>query len=257
MNWMPRRAKPLATRERLLVVWALAWIAGFVDGAGYLALVGVYTSHMTGNTASLGRFLSLKDWRQVAAHGWPLVAFFVGLMGGATLMEIGRRGRHQSRLSLVLGVEIVLLAILAVLDPRGNSATLGWLWLPAAAMGMQTVTITRIGDQRVYSTYMTGSLSKFAEALAGYGFWLSDRIRSGRPGWPREAVRHRLLGHAAVTGGLWLLFLIGGFSGALSQMTWGLRALGWPVLALALIFGLDRLRPISPVHEGEKLGFEG
>jgi uncharacterized membrane protein YoaK (UPF0700 family) len=254
---MPPPANPLATRQRLLAVWGLAWIAGFVDGAGYLALVGVYTSHMTGNTAALGRFLSAKDWREVAAHGWPLVAFLAGLMVGATLMEIGRRGRHHSRLSLVLGVEIVLLALLAALDPRGSAATLGWLWLPAAAMGMQTVTITKIGDQRVYSTYMTGSLSKFAEAVTGYGFWLADRIRSGRPGWPREALRHNLLGHTIVTGGLWLLFLIGGFSGAVAESAWGLHALWWPVLGLGLLAWLDRLHPISPVHAGEKLGFEG
>jgi uncharacterized membrane protein YoaK (UPF0700 family) len=254
---MPPPANPLATRQRLLAVWGLAWIAGFVDGAGYLALVGVYTSHMTGNTAALGHFLSVRDWREVAAHGWPLVAFLAGLMVGATLMEIGRRGHHHSRLSLVLGVEIVLLALLAALDPRGSAATLGWLWLPAAAMGMQTVTITKIGDQRVYSTYMTGSLSKFAEAVTGYGFWLADRIRSGRPGWPREALRHNLLGHSIVTGGLWLLFLIGGFSGAVAESAWGLHALWWPVMGLGLLAWLDRLHPISPVHAGEKLGFEG
>lgn len=244
-------------RRRLLAVWGLAWIAGFVDAAGYLALLGVYTSHMTGNTAALGRYLSVEDWHEAAAHAWPLLAFVLGLMAGATLMEVGRRCRLQSRLSLVLAVEMVLLATLAALDPRRSSSDLGWLWLPAWAMGMQTVTITKIGDQRVYSTYMTGSLSKFAEALTGYGFWLADSVRSRAPEWRRQALRHRLLGHTLVTGGLWLLFLVGGLSGVLATAAWGLRALWWPVAGLGLIGWLDRMRPISPVPEGEKLGFEG
>ena len=51
------------------------------------------------------------------------------------------------------------------------------IFLPAAAMGVQSVTVTRVGSLRVYTTYLTGSLSKFSEAVTEYLFWFRDRTR--------------------------------------------------------------------------------
>jgi uncharacterized membrane protein YoaK (UPF0700 family) len=43
--------------------------------------------------------------------------------------------------------------------------------LPAAAMGIQTVTMRRVAGLRVCTTYVTGTLSKWAEAMVQYAFW--------------------------------------------------------------------------------------
>lgn len=239
----------------------LAWVAGFVDAVGYMLILGVYTSHMTGNTAALGRHLRVADWHFAWKHAWPILTFVLGLIAGAALTEWGRRRKLHSRMSLVLALEIALLVILIVTLPAAP-ASVAWLGLPAFAMGMQTVTITKVGTQRVYSTYMTGSLSKFAEAFTGYLFWIADNARSapgpGRNprGWLKSAVRHRLLGHAALNGGLWLLFLTGAFSGAAAEIQWQARALWAPVLGLAGFIFLDLLRPLAPVEHGSPPGFE-
>ena len=251
---------PLGTYGRAAVVLALAGVAGFVDGVGYLLILGIYTSHMTGNTAALGRELDFRHWCAALEHGWPIAAFLLGLIAGAAVTEAARRRRFHGRLAIVLGLEALLLFLLLVLLP-GVDPPAAWLGLPAFAMGMQTVTITRVGDQRVYSTYITGSLAKFAEALASYFFWLADRrhvprTSSERVNWLRECLGHRLLGHALLTAGLWLLFLLGGLAGAAAEVRWQTQAFWWPLAALAALALLDLRHPIAPVGADEPPGFE-
>ncbi|HEY7856470.1 MAG TPA: YoaK family protein [Terriglobales bacterium] len=230
----------------LAAIW-LGLIAGFVDALGYLLLTQVYTSHMTGNTASLARDVAGHRWFGVLRHGWPIAAFMAGLMIGAWLTEIGRRRHWHFRLSLVLALELIVLAAMLVLPPV-TPATLAWpVAIPALAMGMQTVTITRIGEERVYSTYVTGTLSKLAEALIGYLFWLHDRPASIAPRarW-REAARHRLLWQAILTGGLWLAFLMGAVLGVFGEARFGSNAVVAPIAALAALIAVDLHRPITP-----------
>jgi uncharacterized membrane protein YoaK (UPF0700 family) len=248
---------------RAAAVLVLGWTAGYIDAVGYLELAHVYTSHMTGNTAALGQYLSRAQWPEVLQHAWPILTFVFGLMLGAALTEAGRRRRFHSRLSLVLGLEMILLAVLVIWSAPGSAtgAGLWWVGLPALAMGLQTVTITRVGDQRVYSTYITGNLSKFAEALTGYSFWLADcygqhRRSNRRQRWLREALRHRLLGHALLTGGLWTLFLLGGLSGAERESRLGLAAVWWPIAVLGALIAVDLARPITAVADNEPIAFQ-
>ena len=243
------------------MLWVLAWIAGYVDTVAYLVLVRVYVSHMSGNTSFLGRYLSRAEWNQAFKYGWPILSFALGLFVGAMLAESSRRRRIQSRMSLVMGVEIGLLAAMLLLANRHAQDAFYWVAAPASAMGMQTATVTTVGDLRVYSTFVTGMLSKLSEALAGYIFWLSDHFHARREGgvpgqgWLREAVRHRLLWHALVTFGIWALFMLGCVSGAIVQLELGLRAFWVPIAGLGLLIGLDLRRPISAVAEHEPLGF--
>lgn len=252
---LPPRRRPLGEWGRGLAALVLAWTAGYVDAVGYLDLAHVYTSHMTGNTAALGQYLSRVQWPDVVKHGWPILAFVVGLLVGAAITEAGRRHRFHSRLSLVMAIEIVLLVVLAMWGAREGLRPPWWVALPALAMGMQTVTITRIGDQRVYSTYMTGNLAKFAEAIVGYLFWIGDQPRPRHDHWLREALRHTLLGHALLTGGLWVLFLVGAVTGARRELHHGLAAMWWPVMVLGALIALDLLRPIAAATENEPMGF--
>jgi uncharacterized membrane protein YoaK (UPF0700 family) len=119
----------------------MAWTAGFLDVFGWLTLSHVYTSHMTGNTA----FFAIRIATQT--------------------------GRSRGSFSIALGTEITLLIAFIVTGARYGAALL------PPALGMQTVTITRVAGLRVYTTYLTGSLSKFAEAAIEYAFWFRDRTR--------------------------------------------------------------------------------
>ncbi len=215
----------------------LAWTAGFVDAFGYLFLARVFTAHMSGNSASVGLFLSLHNWREVAWHAWPIAMFVAALLGGAAIMEGGRRLR-RSGLNILLVVEMALIAgLLAVARNAHSGALLGgrgplrWgiVALPALAMGLQTIAVTRVGELSVSTTYVTGTMNTFSEAMVQFLYslfrpQLSDRL-AGR----------RQFRHALVAAALWVSFFAGAISAAAAKSAWGAAALAGPLAALAVV----------------------
>lgn len=246
----PRERVPLGTLGRAGAALALAYIAGFVDAIAFLLLKQVFTSHMTGNTASLAQHAAHEQAHAAWLNAWPLIAFFAGLMLSAAMGENSRRRRHNSRLAPVLGLEILALLVLLVWGHTGSGGSMLWVGLPAFAMGMQTVTVTRVGDQRVYTTYVTGTLSKLAEAIVGWFYWLADHRRG-----IGDVAGHPLLNHAVFTFGLWALFLAGGLCGALAELAWAMPALLGPLAGLVALALLDLARPIAPIAPNEPVGF--
>jgi uncharacterized membrane protein YoaK (UPF0700 family) len=207
----------------------MAWCAGFVDVAAYQRLSRTYTSHMTGNTASLASHMVKGEWADAARFIVAIASFLAGLLISAALQHLERRQGVRSAFAAVLALEVLLLAVFIPLSGVSSAPLPLLIFLPAAAMGMQTVTVTRVGRLRVYTTYLTGGLSKFSEAVTGCLFADCDR---------REAARQ-----AAITGGIWLAFLLGGLSGATAERAWGAIALLTPMLILCATIPVDLLRP--------------
>lgn len=235
---------PLGTKGRAWAALGLAYIAGFVDAVAYVLLKQVYVSHMSGNTAWLAQHAARGQAREVWLYAWLLLAFFAGLLLSAAMGEQARRRGRHSRLAPVLGIEIATLLILVLWGQTGSGGSTLWVGLPAFAMGMQTVTVTRVGDQRVYTTYVTGTLSKLAEAIVGWFYWRGDEV-GGK----------EMRNHALFTFGLWTLFLLGGLTGVLAEMAWALASLLWPVAGLLALALLDLRRPIAPIAANEPVGF--
>ncbi len=240
----------------------MAWAAGFVDAVGWVLLLHVYTSHMTGNTASFASDLARGHMQEAWRHGWPIVPFLAGLFYSAAATAIARRRGFHASFSIALVSELILLAgFIALVHARGagqaldasSGALYGMLSCLAAAMGIQTVTVTRIGGLRVYTTYLTGSLSKFAENVTLYAFWFYDRTH-GR-------LRHRIgkalavsprlsyVHHAALTAGLWLGFFTGAVCGVFTEQRWRAAALIFPMGVLAMATAIDIVRPVAAADE--------
>jgi uncharacterized membrane protein YoaK (UPF0700 family) len=220
-----------------------------VDAAGWLFLNRVYTSHMTGNTASLARDIHIADWNEAWLHGWPILWFFCGLLYGAATTKAARRRGVHSSFSVSLITECVLLAIVIGMGPANRTATS----LIAAAMGIQTVTVTQVNGLRVFTTYLTGSLAKCSEALTDYVFWFRDRTR-GRF-WKRlrgvlaVSSRQHSLQHAALTAALWVGFLGGAICGVGGEGHLGRYALLWPAGVLVAVLIVDLRCPASAADE--------
>jgi uncharacterized membrane protein YoaK (UPF0700 family) len=95
----------------------------------------------------------------------------------------------------------------------------------------------------VYTTYLTGNLSKFAEALTEYFFWLRDRTkgrfttRIGKV--PRITARQESAQLALLTAGLFLAFLCGAIGGVAGDDSWGTLALVIPAAILGVIVVID------------------
>ncbi|HWB86974.1 MAG TPA: YoaK family protein [Bryobacteraceae bacterium] len=246
---MAPRPKKLGAHGTAWIAIGMAWCAGFVDAACYLQLQRVYTSHMTGNTASLASRFLQGDWHEAARYGWAILCFLFGLLLGACLTHAERRNGIRSAFAAVLFLESVLLAAF-IWFGRSTAAPVALLiFLPCAAMGMQTVTVTRVGSLRVYTTYLTGTLSKFAEAVAQYAFWLWDRTRGRfrtRIGKVLcVTLRYEPAQHAVLTAGLWFAFFAGAVLGARGDIQWGSIALVVPVGLLAITIVIDLRFPIA------------
>ena len=111
--------------------------AGFVDTAGFLALQGLFTAHVTGNFVTLGASLVLGTSGAVAKLlALPVFCVVVVLtrLLSSALLRINRPA-----LKIVLGLKIILLvagAVLAIrLGPFHNGdacrrSSPAWCWYP-------------------------------------------------------------------------------------------------------------------------------
>ena len=225
-----------------------------MDAVGWLVLFHVFTSHMTGNTTSLGIELFRGERQQAVRHAWPLVPFLLGLVFSATATAAARRKGLHSSFSIALFTEFILLALFIRLALQHSDAGFFLMAaLPAAAMGIQTVTITRVSGLRVYTTYVTGTLSKWAEAMVQYAFWFYDRTR-GRfreRFWKivRVTPRQKYARHAALTGVLWITYLGGALCGAVLQSRYGALALMVSLAILGVAIAVDLVAPVAAADE--------
>ncbi|HEX4809481.1 MAG TPA: YoaK family protein [Bryobacteraceae bacterium] len=239
----------------------MSWAAGLIDAVGWLALLHVYAAHMTGNTAAAGVNLFGGDWEQASRHAWPIVPFVLGLLFSAGTTAAARRHGWHSSFSIALFTELALLAAFMWFGMRYSvngelkqaSNFYALIALPAAAMGIQTVTVTRVAGLRVYTTYLTGSLAKFAEAATQYAFWFYDRTRGRlrKRLWKALQVtpRHRYARHAALTAVLWLSYIIGAFCGAFLHNRYGLLAVLAALIVLVIAILIDLISPVAAADE--------
>jgi uncharacterized membrane protein YoaK (UPF0700 family) len=154
----------------MLVLLAVA--AGCVDAVSFLGLGQVLTAAMTGNTVLLGLALGRADGLGALRSTVALLAFFAGVMLGASIARRSPPGPIWSPgVAAALALEVVLLAALASawhlvegaerwLDPR-------FLLIAAAglAMGVQSAVAYRIGVPGIATTYVTGTLTSLGTRL--------------------------------------------------------------------------------------------
>src|ERR1700721_1870726 len=153
--------------------------AGFVDTAGFLALQGLFTAHVTGNFVTLGASLVLGTSGAVAKllalPVFCIVVIVIRLLSSALLR------RELPALRIILSLKVVLLiagAILAIhLGPFKN----GDAW-QAVVTGMVLVAAMAIQNaaHRIHlgsappSTLMTGTTTQIMIDLA-------DMLRASQP----------------------------------------------------------------------------
>ena len=202
-------------RARLFAA-ALSALAGFVDAIGFVESGGFFVSFMSGNSTRLGVGLAASLSHAVFAGG-IILAFVAGVTGGALAGHSAGARRAG----------VVLLAIALLLAAAAGAGLAGWglvaIVLTALAMGAENAIFEQGGEVRIGLTYMTGSLVRAGQGLAG--------IVLGRPAgdWPWYLL-------------LWVAFIVGAVGGAAAYPALGLTALfAAGAVALALATVADRL----------------
>jgi uncharacterized membrane protein YoaK (UPF0700 family) len=138
---------------------------GYVDSAGFLALQGLFSSHVTGNFVTLGASLVLGTTGVVAKLiALPLFCLVVALV---RVLGLALGPHAPSQLRALLGVKFVLLLGAAALAVRLGPFPNGDVW-PALLTGMTLVSAMAVQNavQRLYlgamppTTIMTGNTTQ-------------------------------------------------------------------------------------------------
>ncbi|MGY8661392.1 YoaK family protein [Bradyrhizobium sp. UFLA05-109] len=158
-------------QNRLLLPLLLSCTAGYVDTAGFLALQGLFTAHVTGNFVTLGASLVLGTSGAIA----KLLALPVFCTVVIATRLLSSLLSHQLRavFETMLGLEIALLVAGATLAVRFGPFRDGDSW-QAIVTGMVLVAAMAIQNatHRIYlasvppSTLMTGTTTQIMIDLA-------------------------------------------------------------------------------------------
>ncbi|MBH5397204.1 DUF1275 domain-containing protein [Bradyrhizobium sp. CNPSo 4010] len=155
----------------MLLPLLLSLIAGYVDTAGFLALQGLFTAHVTGNFVTLGASLALGTSgaiaKLLALPVFCVIVIAVRLLGSLLSKRLG------PVFETLLGLKVLLLTIGAALAIKLGPFHDGDSW-QAIVTGMVLVAAMAIQNavHRVYlgsappSTLMTGTTTQIMLDLA-------------------------------------------------------------------------------------------
>jgi len=244
------------TPSRITASMLLTSVGGFVDAIGWITLLQIFTANMSGNSIHIGMAAGQLDFSVVERFACAIFTYVVAVILARIALEIGGRARVQRIASLTLTLEAALLLAFPRIAPplvhghvadQSSPLYFAMIALLAFAMGLQTGTLTHLGTLTVYTTFVTGTLTKFAESFARAVFWMHDTLSSGQPlsralkGLRRQA---DALSSAFLLA-VWICYVIGAAVGTATKATWELRALYFPVAVLVCLVLLDLVRPIA------------
>jgi uncharacterized membrane protein YoaK (UPF0700 family) len=257
--------RPFAALQKTPVALILTMVAGFIDVFGYVFIYGVYVAHMSGNTVATARHLVDLQFYGFLRHSWPIVTFVIGLMIGAFILDVQLRRPVAIPVSLPLLLEAILLgSFIAAASGINFTAAIpaqpaGKYYLTVAllavSMGLQNVVVRKVGGLNVYTTFVTGSLVKFAEAASSFVFWFRDRthhrLRSRLGKVLRVALHQRDFLHIVLTSALFFAYLVGAYCGTLAGLKYELKAMFIPLGILVGLTAYSAIRPFTHLTEEE------
>ncbi len=212
----------------------LCFVAGATNAGGFLA-VGQYTSHMSGIVSSVADNLVLGQLQLALAGIAAVLAFVLGAMTTAWMVNWGLRRNLQSAYGRPLLLEAFLLLVFGLFGTGINF--FASLFAPLTVlllcfiMGLQNAVITKISHAEIRTTHITGLVTDLGIEL-GKLFYINRLTRDTLV----VANRQRLGIH------LWLIasFFVGGLSGAI-----GFKSLGYyATIPLSVLLVLLVLRPV-------------
>lgn len=258
------KAPDLSTQGKLATALSLTAVGGFVDAVGYIALFEVFTANMSGNSVHVGMYLGQHNWVQLLRPFCAVVSYVVGMTLTRITVEIAGRKGIRRIASFTLTVEVVLLILFARATPAMHLGQIvdqtspqyfTLVALLAFAMGVQTATLTHVGALTIYTTFVTGTLTKLTESFTRALFWGYDQLRQTKiSDIVRHAPRQRDVQEGAMLASTWGCYVIGAAIGTISKQRLELRALYIPVVILFLFIVIDLFRPIGVEEERHQTG---
>lgn len=222
------------TNSNLRLGVLLSFVAGATNAGGFLA-VGLYTSHVTGMLSSIADNLILGNILLTLGAVTSVIAFLLGAMTTAMLINWGLRIQLKSAYCLPLLLEAFMLLVFGVFGASIKAISI--LLAPVTVvilcyiMGLQNALITKISKSEFRSTHVTGLVTDLGIEL-GKLVYINDASMSTKVLANRPKLRALF----------WLLcgFMLGGLVGALA-----FKYLGYTMtVALALMVIAPTIGPV-------------
>lgn len=225
----PRRSPRYDLHQACLLIL----VAGMLNSAGFVA-VALYTSHMTGLTATMADHLVDGDVELLSLGAVGLGAFVLGGIWCSLLFTWGRRRGLGCRFANVLAFEGALILVFSLTAEAVEDDHRGLV--PVAVlcftMGMQNALLSKVADIPVRTTHVTGMVTDIAIEL---GRMLYPHRTPGPE--PVRADRRKLRVLTTLVG----LFFLGGVTGTVGYLAAGFSFLV-PVALLLLVLAY---RPVA------------
>jgi uncharacterized membrane protein YoaK (UPF0700 family) len=225
----PSQAHAARTAAAILEGAQLAFVAGFVDTCGFIALFGLFTAHVTGNFVLIGAAIADYHGGLIAKLlALPLFVIVVAISRTVTVMMDDRRMNAAIPL---LGFQILFLAgflacgVLAGPMHEGDAplAVLTGM-LAVTAMAIQNTASRTVFTMHTPTTVMTGNVTQVVIDLVDLSL-----------GRANAEVRLRVRKMVPAI----LAFTVGAASGALGYVFAGFWCLVAPIAILLLVFGRE------------------
>ncbi len=209
----------IAQANRDLVIGTgLAFTAGFVDAAAFIALTGLFTAHVTGNFVLIGaELVSTSSGVLAKLLALPVFILAVAL---TRLIALGLERGGSAPLRSLLAIEAVVLIAFAgagaTLSPLGSpdgAKAIAVGMLGVAAMGIQNgigrLAIGHLAATTVMTVNVTQAVIDLTDRLCGTGgdAQVGARLRRTLPAVLAFAVGALIGAFAVAATGFWCMFL--------------------------------------------------
>lgn len=222
---MVRMNGPVQTRVRPIDSWlylALSFVGGYGDAAGFV-LARAFTGHATGNLVLGAVATSAGDFPKALTHFSAVAVFLMGVFLGAWVMHV----RKLSQLSLILALEVILIASTPLILSTHLGGTRAFVMCVSLALGLQNGAFRGVGGLSVHTTYLTGMIT-------GLISWEAEKYSSLLVP-PTAPVYNPKI---ALVAQIWLTFVLGAISGAVATLhfkEWGMFGIAFVLLVAILL----------------------
>ncbi|MBP2615045.1 YoaK family protein [Chryseobacterium jejuense] len=146
-------------QERVAIFLAL--IAGYIDATGLIQWK-TYVSFMSGNTTSLGAAISTGKSGIIITSVTVISCFSLGIYAGICLSLWKRIKKQILTFYLVSGI-LIFYSIIAYFYDINNLLSIAIIGF---SMGLMNTIVTSVGNQKVNTDFVTGTLNSLARNTA-------------------------------------------------------------------------------------------
>ncbi len=161
---LPERS--VRIQEKLAVY--LAFIAGYTDATGLIQWK-TYVSFMSGNTTQLGAAVFSEKYGVIISSVIVISFFLAGIYTG-TCLSLSKKFRSTKMIFYMVSAIMILYCISDYYESFTNGTSIAIIGF---AMGLLNTIVTSVGNQKINTDFVTGTLNSLAKMAAL--FMMSDQ----------------------------------------------------------------------------------